>query len=285
MNKGLAVFLSILLLLSLFLFSCEATEKVKYVDIKLTSEQYAFAINKENKELYDAACSLIDEIKRNGTLKIILEKYFSESAEEYLWVGAGIESGEKNQLIVATHTPFSPFEFSKYDEERGKLYTGIDIEIAYLLSQRLGLELVIKDVPFNEILTDVSNGQADIAMAGISISDERAQLVDFTDCYYEASQVVVVKGDDTRFNSCKTRQDVELILNSLNSETTVGYQRDTTSGLYITGDSSLGFDGYDLIPVGFDSSVLATQALINGNVSLVIMDESAAFSIVERINN
>lgn len=284
MKKGLAVFLSIFMLLSLCLFSCEAVEKVKYVDIKLTSEQYAFGINKDNHALYNDTCALIDEIKRDGTLKAILDKYFSNAEDEYLWVSAGIESEERNQLIVATHTPFSPFEFSKYDEN-GKLYSGIDIEIAYLLAQRLNLELVIKDMPFNEILTSVNNGQAHIAMAGISISDERCELVDFTDYYYEASQVVVVRGDDTRFNGCMTKQDVELILNSLNSETIVGYQGGTTSELYIKGNESLGFNGYDLLPIGYESPVLATQALINGKVSLVIMDKGAASSIVESINN
>ncbi|MBQ8146107.1 MAG: transporter substrate-binding domain-containing protein [Clostridia bacterium] len=284
MKKGLAVFLSILLLLSLCLFSCEKTDRVKCVDIKLTSEQYAFGVSHENKELYNSACSLIDKIKKDGTLKSILEKYFSENEDEYLWVSAGIESADKNQLIVATHTPFSPFEFSKY-ESSVKMYAGVDIEIAHLLAEELDAELVIKDVPFNEILTSVSSGHADIAMAGISVSDERTELVDFTDSYYEASQVIVVKGDDTRFNSCKTKEDVELILNSLSPDTVVGCQSDTTSELYITGDSSLGFDGYDLIPVGFESPVLATQALINGNVSLVIMDEGAALSIVDSIND
>ena len=284
MKKGLAVFLSIFMLLSLCLFSCEAVEKVKYVDIKLTSEQYAFGINKDNYALYNDTCALIDEIKRDGTLKAILDKYFSDTDDEYLWVSAGVESEERNQLIVATHTPFSPFEFSKYDENR-KLYSGIDIEIAYLLAQRLNLELVIKDMPFNEVLASVNNGQADIAMAGISISDERCLLVDFTDYYYEASQVVVTRGDDTRFNGCITKQDVELILNSLNPETTVGYQAGTTSELYIRGNKSLGFGGYDLLPIGYESPVLATQALINGKVSLVIMDKEAALCIVEGIND
>ena len=284
MNKGLAVFLSIILLLSLCLFSCEAVEKVKYVDIKLTSEQYAFGISKENKELYNATCSLIDEIKKNGTLKDILEKYFSENEDEYLWVGAGVQRTAKKQLIVATHTPFSPFEFSRYDENR-KLYSGIDIEIAYLLAQKIDAELVIKDVPFSDVFTHVADGQADIAMAGISISDDREELVSFTTTYYEASQVIVVKGDDTRFDSCKTKQDVELILNSLNPETIVGYQAGTTSELYIRGNESLGFKGYDLLPIGYESPVLATQALINGKVSLVIMDKEAALSIVESINN
>ena len=285
MNKGLAVFLSIILLLSLCLFSCETKERVKYADIKLTSEEYAFGISKENKELYNATCSLIDEIKKNGTLKDILGKYFSENEDEYLWVGAGVQRTAKKQLIVATHTPFSPFEFSKYDEAKGKMYSGIDIEIAYLLAQKIDAELVIKDVPFSDIFTHVADGQADIAMAGISISDDREELVDFTDSYYESSQVIVIRGDDTRFDSCKTRQDVELILSKLNSDTTVGYQKDTTSGLYITGDKSLGFEGFDLTPVGFDSPVLAAQALINGSVSLVIMDEGAASSIVQKMNN
>lgn len=287
MKKRLAVFLSIFLLFSLCfsLFSCDKQEKVKCVDIKLTCEQYAFGISKENKELYSIANALIEKIKINGTLKEILEKYTSEHEDEYLWVRAGVENSDKKQLIVATHTPFSPFEFSKYDDNKGKMYAGIDIEIASLLASELGAELVIKDLPFNDLLTSVSLGKAHIAMAGISVSDERLSLVDFTDSYYEASQVLVVRGDDARFNTCLSKEDVELILNSLNPETIVGFQNDTTSELYITGDGSLGFNGFDLTHIGYDSAVLATQALIKGNISIVVMDKSAALSIVERINS
>ena len=228
--------------------------------------------------------TVIDKIKKDGTLDGIIAKYFSGKESEYVKVPSGVENAEKKQLIVATHTPFSPFEFSRYEIGKGKLYSGIDIEIAYLIAQELDAELVIKDMAFEDVLGAVRDQKADIAMAGLTAYEGREELVTFSSTYYEASQVLIVKGDDETFDGCKTKEDVEAVLKSMNSDISVGFQEDTTSQYYIEGKDTLGFGGYSVTPCAYASPILAAQALISGKVDFVIADEAAAGFIVADMN-
>lgn len=281
------VFLLVLALLlvscPLFLTSC-LVDEVQCIDIRLTSEQYAFALNKEDTEILEAVNNVLDKITKDGTLEAIKDKYFSENESEYIRVTPGVENPTKKQLIVATHTPFHPFEFSKYETGHGKLYSGIDIEIAYLVAQELEAELIIKERPFETILDDIESGLAHIAASGISITESRQEKVTFSLPYYEASQVIIVRATDNTFRQCKTKADVEAVLAQKGADTVAGFQNNTTSGLYITGDENLGFNGYAITPKGYASAILATQALINGEVQMVIVDERHAKIIVSDIN-
>lgn len=252
--------------------------KVKYIDIKLTDEQYAFAVNPSDTELLDAANELLAEIQQDGTFDKIVNKYFNNEGEPTGYE-AGVQDSSKDQLVVATNTPFSPFEYKE-----GNLFYGVDIEIAAMLAEKLGQELVIVDMEFDAILTAVNTGNADIGMAGLTVSPDREELVAFTEPYYEASQVVIVREEDDTFDSCKTAEDVEAILSDYDSSVKIGVQTGTTGQLYVEGDEDWDFDGFDATCVGYESAASAVNDMLNGNLSLVVVDEAPAMNIVEAIN-
>ncbi|MBQ8840801.1 MAG: transporter substrate-binding domain-containing protein [Clostridia bacterium] len=282
MKKIISIALvSIMLLSAIFCFgSCGQQDVVEYVQIKLTDEQYAYGVSKDDPELLATVNTVLAELKANGKLNEIVNKYFSDDKDNYKTFSAGVEDSSKKQLVVATNTPFSPFEFKIGDK-----YCGIDIEIASIIAERMGAELVIKDMNFDAVLTAVETGMADIVMAGLTVSPEREEQVTFSDTYYNASQVIIVKAGDTTFAECTTAAQVEAILNAMDNNTIIGYQNGTTGGLYVEGDDDWGFAGFPVTAKGFDSAVSATQALVNGQIDFVVVDEGPAQIIVKSMNN
>lgn len=256
----------------------ESGSKVKVIDIQLTQEEYAFGVDKNNPELLEATNEFIAEIIEDGTFEEILNKYFGDGEP------VGVESGEldpnKEQLVIATNAAFEPFEFMK-----GDTFYGIDMEIAKLLADKLGLELVISNMDFEAVVLSIGQGKADIAMSGLTINETRKESVNFSDSYYNASQKVVVLGSDTRFDECETPEDIEAILNELASDAKIGVQTGTTGQFYVEGDADWGFDGFEAEGVGFRSGSLAVQDMMNGNVDIVIIDEEPAAAIVAAMNS
>lgn len=269
--------------LLLFVYSCDEGD-VKCIDIKLTNEQYAFAVNKNDTALLETVNSVVDTISANGTLDAIIQKYFSGDEESYKKVPAGTYDETKNQLVVATSIPFKPFEFSKYETGKGKLYRGIDIEIAAYIADELGIELVIKEMSFKDVLNAVEAGDADIAMAGLTVNAERQEQVAFSHTYYEASQMLIVRANDGTFDECRTKEDVEAILQSFDSTVTIGYQEETTSGLYLSGTQTNRRTAFNVTAKGYDTTAHAVQALINGEINYVIADGGPAKIIVSDVN-
>ena len=278
-SRIISIFLCLLIFVCL-LSSCHRESKeLKCIDVKLTSEEYAYAVNKENTELLATVNQLLSEIKSNGTLDGIVNKYFSNDTSKIKTYDKGEELPCKDQLIVATHIPFSPFEY-----QIGERYCGIDIEIASLIAEKLNLELVIKEYSFNDILTAVENNEVDIAMAALTVSSDRESQVAFTDTYFEASQILVAKADDTTFDSCQTTEDVVKILRGMNKGTKIGYQKGTVSESYIVGNQKLKFTGFNTDKIGFDSALDAIKALKNGDINYVIVDEGPGKIIVDQLN-
>ena len=286
MRKTTAKILLFLVILTLAInaSSCSGSKGadiVKIIDINLTEEQYAFLCKKGNNALVEDMNSFMAEIKENGEFDKLVAKYFKGEGEKtgYVVSTSDVENTDEN-FIVATNCPFEPFE---YMEEDGKIY-GLDIEIAAAYAKSRGLELVIINVGFSDILTQVDSGFADIGMAGITESPDRAEVFDFTTPYYNASQKLVVLSSNDDFDDCATADDVEEILSSLDG-TKIGYQNATTASLYINGDEEWGFDGFDnLSGKAYSNAQIAISDLINGNIYAVILDEAPANGIVAAMN-
>ena len=251
--------------------------KVKVIDINLTEEEYAYGVDKNQPELLEKVNAFITEIKNNGKFDAICDAYFGDGEKK------GVTSAEldtsKDQLVVATNAQFEPFEYKE-----GDTYYGIDMEIAALLAEYLGQELVIQDMEFDAVCLTVGQHKCDIAMAGLTVNEKREEYVTFSTSYYTANQKLIVKGDDTTFDACKTVEDVEAILNSYDETVKVGYQNGTTGGLYVEGDEDWGFAGFKMDGKGYGSGSLAVQDLINGNIKLVVIDSDPAKFITEAIN-
>ena len=281
MKKIMALALALVMVLGT-LTACgggSAAPTAKVIEINLTEEQYAFGVDKNQPELLDATNAFIKKIKEDGTFDAICNKYFGDGTPEAVVSAERDES--KDQLVVATNAAFAPFE---YTEDGGKSYLGVDMEIAGLLAKELGLELVIVDMEFESVCTSVQLGQCDIAMAGLTINEERKDLVNFSDSYYEASQQVIVLSDNTEFDACTSAADVENILNAKTKDCKIGVQKGTTGNWYVAGDADWGFAGLPVTCVEYSNGSLAVQDLLNGGVDYVIIDSAPAAKITESIN-
>lgn len=255
----------------------EDTQKVKVIDIDLSDEKYALGVNKENEELLKKSNEFIAKIIEDGTFDEICNHYFGDG--EPVGVTTAAEDSSKDQLVIATNAEFEPFEYKKGDQ-----FYGIDMEIAKALADYLGKELVIKDMKFDAVVLSVQLGKADMAAAGLTVTDERAQQVNFTESYYAASQRIVVKGDDTTFDNCTTKEDIEAILKATDASVKIGGQNGTTGQYYVEGSEEFEFEKLPATFVGYDNGSLAIQDLINGGVSYVIIDAAPASAITTAIN-
>lgn len=252
--------------------------KVKVIDIDLTSEEYAFGVDKNQPELLEQVNAFIAKIKQDGTLDSILDKFFS-GGEPTAVESAALDTS-KDQLVVATNAEFAPFEYT----EGGSAYYGIDMEIAKMLADELGQELVIQNMDFDAVCLSVGQHQCDIAMAGLTVSEDRQQYVTFSDSYYGASQRLITLANDTTFDNCKTADDVVAILNQLTSDDVIGCQNGTTGYSYVQGSDDLGFPGLPATVSGYKNGSLAVQDMINGNIKYVIIDAAPAAAIVAAMN-
>ncbi len=252
-------------------------KKAKVIEIDLTEEEYAFGVVKSDPELLAECNKIVKGIMEDGTFDEICNKYFGDGTPTP--VTSAKEDSSKDQLLVATNAAFEPFEYTEGDK-----YLGIDMEIAALLAQKLGKELVIKNMDFDSVCLSVGQEKADIAMAGLTVKPDREEYVTFSESYYTASQRIIVKAGDNTFADCKTADDVAAILNGFDSSVKIGVQNGTTGQLYCEGDEDWGFDGLKVTTVGYKNGSLAVQDMLNGNIDYVIIDSAPATCITEAIN-
>lgn len=281
MKKFIAIVMSLVLIASVaMLAGCGKKDDVKaakVIGIDLTNENYAFGVDKAQPELLEKTNAFIDKILSNGTFDEICSRY--SSGGEPVLVKSAAKDSSKDQLVVATNAAFEPFEYTVGDS-----YAGIDMEIAKLLADELGKELVIDNMDFDAVCLSVGQHKCDIAMAGLTVNPDREASVTFSKTYYKASQRVVVKGDNTTFDDCKTADDVLKKLQSFDASVKIGYQNGTTGGMYINNESDYASNNLKVTGKGYKNGSLAIQDLINGNINYVIIDSAPADSIVKSIN-
>ena len=254
-----------------------SAKTAKVIEIDLTDEQYAFGVDQDQPELLEQVNTLINKIKEDGTLDEICDKYFGGG--EPTEVQSAELDTSKDQLVVATNAAFEPFEYTK-----GDAYLGIDMEIAALLAEELGQELVIQNMDFDAVCLSVGQHKCDIAMAGLTVNEEREEYVTFSDSYYSASQRLVVPSDDTNFDDCTTADEVAAKLGELTADDKIGVQQGTTANYYVNGDEEWGFPGLPAECVTYKSGSLAIQDMLNGKVNYVIIDAAPAAAITKAIN-
>lgn len=277
--KILAVVLALVLIGTVFAACGKKDGKVtaKIIDIKLSDEQYAFAVNPNNAELLENVNKFLAEIKANGKFDEVVNNNFGDAKP--VEITSAVEDKSKDQLIVVTEPGFAPFEYTIGDK-----FAGIDMELAKMLADYLGKELVIKTIDFDSIFSTLNTNGADIGMAGITVSPDREKLVKFSDTYFNASQKLIVKSTDTKFDNCKTVDEVFALLKELPATTKIGVQSGTTGNSYVDGSEDLGFEGLTAVAKGYTNGSLAVTAMLNGDVDYVIIDEAPAERITKAIN-
>ena len=255
----------------------DAVVTAKVIDIELTQEEYAFGVDKTQPELLTQVNDFIKKIMEDGTFEAICDKYFGDG--EKTGVTSAVQDDSKDQLLVATNAAFEPFEYKE-----GDTYYGIDMEIADLLAKELGKELVICDRDFDAVCLSVGQHKADIAMAGLTVNEERKEYVEFSTSYYNASQKIIVPSNNTEFDDCADAAAVEAILNEKDDSCKIGVQDGTTGQLYCVGDEDWGFAGFKVNTKGYKNGSLAVQDMLNGGVDYVVIDSAPAAAITEAIN-
>ena len=180
---------------------------------------------------------------------------------------AGFTTAVDGALTMATNAQFPPYEY--YD---GDKIVGIDAEIAGAIAEKLGLELIIEDMEFDSIIEAVKSGKADIGMAGMTVTEERKESVDFTSSYATGVQVVIVTED----SAIASVDD----LFAEGASHVIGVQRNTTGDLYTTWDlEDAGLATIDRYSKGAD----AVQALKTGKVDCVVIDNEPAKNFVAEV--
>ena len=287
MKKFLALALAVAMVLcAMVAFSaCNGGKKqVKVFEAyELTAESYAFAVDKENTALKEAANELLAELKESGELDTIINSFFDGSATfVYENPVSSVPTGadRANYLVVATNAYFPPFEYYE-----GSKLTGVDMKIASLLAEKLDKTLYIYDMEFDSVITSVDNGLADIGMAGMTVNEERLKTIDFTSEYYESAQVLITTADDTVFADCTSADDIVAKLSAQDKSFIVGAQNGTTGYMYSAGDEGFGYDGYANLTVnGYTTGALAVLDLANGKINAVILDKQPAIMIARNSN-
>ena len=278
--KILSIVLALVIVIGCFA-ACGDKEETKItakvINIELTEEQYAFAVDKNQPELLTQVNAFIAEIKANGKMDEVFNNYFGDGTPKL--IESAKEDKTKDQLVVATNAEFPPFEYTE-----GTSFVGIDMELAALLAEYLNKELVIQHMPFEAVCTSVSSGQCDVAMAGLTVDPDREKIINFSDSYYQASQKLIVRSDDTKFDECKTADDVLKVLQSLDAQTKVGFQIGTTGQQYVQNEGSYDENGLKVTPASYKNGVLAVQDMLKGNVNLVVIDGAPAEAIAKSIN-
>ena len=252
-------------------------EAARVIGVELTQEEYAFGVDKAQPELLEKTNAFIDKIMSDGTFDEICNRYFGDG--EPVLVKSATRDSSKDQLVVATNAGFEPFEYTVGDS-----YAGIDMEIAQLLAKELGKELVIDNMDFDAVCLTVGQHKCDIAMAGLTVKPDREASVTFSKTYYTASQKIIVKGDDTTFDECKTADEILQKLQSFDASVKIGYQNGTTGGMYVNNESDYASNSLKVTGKGYKNGSLAVQDLVNGNINYVIIDSAPADCIVKSIN-
>ncbi|MGI6254377.1 MAG: ABC transporter substrate-binding protein, partial [Acutalibacter sp.] len=165
---------------------------------------------------------------------------------------------EEGKLIMSTNAQFPPYEMVADGEGfNGTGFEGIDVEIASAIADKLGLELQIDDMEFDSALLAVQNNTADVMLAGLSYTEERDEVVDFSTSYATGVQVVIVKeGSDVTMDNL--------------GEKMIGTQRGTTGYIYASDTPENGGFGEDHVQA-YDNGATAVQALVNGQIDAVII--------------
>ena len=186
------------------------------------------------------------------------EETSEAAAEETTDEAAALTTVNAGKLTMSTNAAFPPYEMTT---DSGDL-EGIDIEVAGAIAEKLGLELQVDDMDFDAALLAAQSGKSDIVMAGVTVTDERQKVMDFSDTYAEGIQSIIVPEDSDIASADDLAGKI------------IGTQRGTTGYIYCTDDF-----GEDSV-VAYDDGLTAVQALNNGQVDAVVIDNAPAKEFV-----
>ena len=168
---------------------CQKNSDLTILEEEFALEEYAICISKDNAELTEKVNTALSELKAEGVLDQIIANYIGDDTKGTLpYVSPEGVDRSNGTLIMATNAAFEPYEY--YQDQK---IVGIDADMAQAVADKLGMELKIEDMEFDSIINAVTSGKADMGVAGMTITEDRLQSVDFSDPYTTATQVIVVR--------------------------------------------------------------------------------------------
>ncbi len=177
-----------------------ANKGLKILEMEYANEDYAICF-KKGSDMKTKVNDALKELIADGSVKAIVDKYINNSGVELVGVPVTKVDTDKPDLVMATNAEFPPYEYIDGDK-----YYGIDVEVAKIIADKLGYDLIIENVAFDSIIPGVQQGKYTMGMAGMTVTDERLEKVEFSDSYATGIQVVIVKEDDSKIN---TFEDLE----------------------------------------------------------------------------
>ncbi len=199
---------------------------------------------------------------KKGLLKIA-----ALAAASVMAVAALSGCGGSDKLIMGTNAAFPPFEFTTSQGLVGE-FDGIDVAIAQKIAENAGKELAVEDMEFDGLIAAVSTGKIDMAVAGMTVTEERKQNVDFSDTYFVASQVMVVAADNTDITKAE----------DLKNDKTVGVVLGYTGDGIVTDDLEIAEDKITRANRGLD----IVQDVKNGKLDAVVIDSATGKALAEK---
>lgn len=163
--------------------------KLTILDEALTTEEYAIAIKKGNTELVDKVNKALADMKADGTFETITNAWINEDEAALAELAAKAEPAGEETLVMGTNASFPPFETR---DDAGKI-VGFDVEMAKEIARRLGMAFKIEDMNFDSLPVAVDSGNITMAVAGMTVTEERKENMEFSDGYYTSTQVIITQ--------------------------------------------------------------------------------------------
>ncbi len=160
---------------------------LKILDTEYIQEDYAIAVNKNNTALTAAINDALKTIKADGTFQKIVDYYIGHEDGAKPYEKKDVDRS-KGKLVMATNAAFEPYE---YRDAAGNII-GLDVDMMQAVCDILGYSLSVEDMEFDSIIAAVVSGQADVGVAGMTVTEDRLKSIDFTDSYYTGRQVIIV---------------------------------------------------------------------------------------------
>lgn len=210
------------------------------------------------------ACGASSESTASTSESTTSEASSTEEATSEAAASGEFTTVTEGVLTMSTNAAFPPYEMTTDSGE----FEGIDVEIAGAIAEKLGLELQIDDMDFDASLLAVQQGKSDMVMAGVTVTEERLAVMSFTDSYANGIQSVIVTED----SDIASIDDMEGKL--------IGTQAGTTGYIYCSDTPENGGFGEENV-IAYDNGITAVQALMNGQVDCVVIDNAPAQEFVK----
>lgn len=168
----------------------EQNPELAILEESFTVEEYAIAVKKGNDELLDKINGALDELMADGTLEAIKSNWIGEEAGQHPYVSPEGAERTNGTLVMATNAEFAP-----YESRDGDQIVGFDVDMMQAVCDKLGMNLNIRNMDFDNVLIAVDSAKADVGVAGITVTPERENIVNFSNTYTTSTQVIIIRKD------------------------------------------------------------------------------------------